>query len=58
MITSLTLDLSSLKPAQRQALLALVESFITPQYVPTSDELAEHDAPVFDIQTTHGGRCY
>lgn len=52
MITSLTLDLSALKPSQRQELLALVESFHEPYYIPTSEETAEHAAP------TEQGRRY
>lgn len=39
----LTLDLSQFTLAQRQELLALIESFATPRYIPTADEHAEHD---------------
>jgi hypothetical protein len=34
-----TIDLASLKPHQRQAILALVKSFFEPHFVKTSDEL-------------------
>ena len=45
----LTLDLSALKPSQRQALLALVESFVTPRYIPSADENAEHASVEMDV---------
>lgn len=40
----LTLDLSAFTPKQRYELLALVESFATPRYIPSADENAEHSA--------------
>jgi hypothetical protein len=41
METTFTVDLSSLKPHQREAFLALVNSFFEPYYIPTSDEQEE-----------------
>lgn len=34
----LTLDLSAFTSEQRYALLALIESFATPRYIPSADE--------------------
>lgn len=42
---TLGLDLSTLKPHQRQAFVALVQSFDEPYVIPVSDESAEHEAP-------------
>lgn len=39
----LTLDLSAFTSAQRYELLALIESFATPRFIPSADESAEHD---------------
>lgn len=39
----LTLDLSAFTHEQRISLLALIESFATPRYIPSADEHAEHD---------------
>jgi hypothetical protein len=38
MQTTFTLDLSTLKPHQREAFLALVHSFFEPYCIPTHDE--------------------
>lgn len=41
----LTLDLSAFTFEQRYELLALIESFAAPRYIPSADEKAEHSAP-------------
>jgi hypothetical protein len=39
METTFTVDLSKLKPHQREALLALVQTFFEPYCIPTANEL-------------------
>lgn len=41
MQTTFSVDLSALKPHQREAFLALVQSFFEPYCVPSSDELTD-----------------
>jgi hypothetical protein len=38
MQTTFNLDLSTLKPHQREAFLALVQTFLEPYFIPSSDE--------------------
>jgi hypothetical protein len=47
----LTLDLSTFTSEQRYALLALIESFATPRYIPSADENAERDAMIVPAPT-------
>jgi hypothetical protein len=41
MQTTFSVDLSAIKPHQREAFLALVQSFFEPYYVPSYDEVSD-----------------